>query len=95
MQRPVPATPRHKRSGQFVAAQLFDGLEDFAELEARIAALPTTQERGDALEVFAEAYLATQKIVLADEVWPFDATPIQILQELALDTPRDLGVDGV
>jgi len=95
MERSVPTTPRHKRSGQFVAAQLFDGLEDFAELEARIAALPTTQDRGDAFEVFAEAYLATQKIVQADEVWPFDATPIAVLQELALDTPRDLGVDGV
>jgi predicted helicase len=28
-------------------------------------------------------------------VWPFDAAPIAVLQDLALDTPRDLGVDGV
>jgi hypothetical protein len=40
------------------ACGLFDGLDSFTELEVRIAALPTHQDRGDAFEVFAEAYLA-------------------------------------
>ena len=49
---------------------LFDAIGTFGELENRISALPTNQDRGDAFEVFAEAYLATQKIVAAEEVWP-------------------------
>jgi hypothetical protein len=60
--------PRHRRCRHFVTSGLFDGLENFADLEARIAALPTKRERGDAFEVFAEAYLATQTIVGAEEV---------------------------
>jgi hypothetical protein len=48
-------------------------------LKARIAALPTERDRGDAFEVFAEAYLATQKIVGAEEVWPADQVPIAVL----------------
>lgn len=38
----------------FVARNLFDRLEGFADLETRIAALPTERDRGDAFEVFAE-----------------------------------------
>lgn len=35
-------------------------------------------ERGDAFEVFAEDYLATQKLVGAEEVWPADQVPIAL-----------------
>ena len=73
---------------------LFDLLESFAELEARLASLPTQQERGDAFEVFAEAYFATQKLVGAEEVWPADQVPIAVLQAHALPT-KDMGTDGV
>jgi len=38
------ARPGHPRSGYFIARRLFEGLEDFPELEARIAALPTEKE---------------------------------------------------
>ena len=31
-------------------------------------------------EVFAEAYLATQKLVGAEEVWPADQVPIAVLR---------------
>lgn len=56
--------PRHRRTGYFVAGRLFKVLDDFADLEARIAALPTQHDRGDdVFEVFAEAYLATQELV--------------------------------
>jgi hypothetical protein len=75
----LPRRPRHRRSGYFVANGLFEDLHRFAELEARIAALPTERDRGDAFEVFAEAYLATQKIVGAEEVWPADQVPIAVL----------------
>jgi hypothetical protein len=68
--------PKHRRTRRFVNSGLFDLLKSFSDLEARIAALPTQQDRGDAFEVFAEAYLATQKIVGAEEVWPADQVPI-------------------
>ncbi len=52
------------------------------------------QDRGDAFEVFAEAYLATQKLVGAEEVWPADQVPIAVLQACCLPI-QDMGADGV
>src|SRR5262245_4330216 len=86
--------PRHRRTVGYVARGLFDDLNSFAELEARIAALPTQNDRGDAFEVFAEAYLVTQKIVGAEAVWPADQIPIAILESCGLPI-KDLGADGV
>jgi len=86
---------RHLRGAQGSIQSIFDGLDTFAVLEARLAGLPSNQKRGDAFEVFAEAYLATQRITEADEVWPFNAIPLQEKQSLGLDTGRDMGVDGL
>ncbi|MFA6970612.1 MAG: Helicase associated domain protein [Gallionella sp.] len=85
---------RHSAAHRFIASGLFDGLNSFAEIEARISAQPGNKERGDAFEVFAEAYLATQKINEAREVWPFEAVPLEQRKLLSLDTGRDMGVDG-
>ena len=49
---------------------------------------------GDAFEVFAEAYLATQKLVGAEEVWPADQVPIAVLKACRLPI-KDMGADGV
>src|SRR4029077_6357130 len=49
---------------------------------------------GDAFEVFAEAYLTTQKIVEAEAVWPDDQVPISVLRECRLPL-KDMGADGV
>ena len=87
------ARPKHSRTGYFVARGLFDELDAFAGLEARIAELPV-DDRGDAFEVFAEAYLATQKVVGAEEVWPGDQVPIAVLQTCHLPI-QDMGADGV
>lgn len=86
---------QHNAAHRFLANGLFDDLTAFAELEARLSALPTNKERGDAFEIFAEAYFATQKIALAREVWPFEAMPLEQRRRLALDTGRDMGVDGL
>jgi predicted helicase len=88
------ARPKHRRSGHFAARHLFEGVEGFADLETRIAALPTERDRGDAFEVFAEAYLATQKLVGAEQVWPADQVPVAVLQAHALPS-KDMGTDGV
>ncbi len=87
-------TVRHSASRRFIEFGLFDHLKTFAEIEARISALSSNKERGDAFEVFAEAYLATQKINEAREVWPFEAIPLEQRKLLSLDTGRDMGVDG-
>jgi hypothetical protein len=67
--------PRERGYGEGNSPQ---GVEDCA----RVAALPAEQERGDAFEVFAKAYLATQK--LAEEVWPANQVPMAVLQACCL-----------
>jgi predicted helicase len=83
---------KHPKTNYFIQKDLFDGLSTFAELEARITALPES-ERGDAFEVFAEAYLQTQPIHQVEELWPEKALP-QSLRDL-LNIPSDAGIDGV
>ena len=71
-------TSKHSSGNRLQGNGLFDGLNSFDALEARISALPGNKERGDAFEIFAEAYFATQKIAQAQEVWPFEAMPPEI-----------------
>ena len=87
-------TSRHSATPRLLSSGFFDRLTSFNEVEARISALPGNKERGDAFEIFAEAYFATQKIAQAQEVWPFEAVPLAQRQALSLDTGRDMGVDG-
>ena len=51
--------PLHPKTREFAKSGLFAGLSSFEELEKRIAAIPENKGKGDAFEVFAEAYLAT------------------------------------
>jgi len=88
------AMARHPKATFFVQRHLFSGLNSFAELESKIAALPDEQARGAAFEVFAEAYLATQRKFDAAQVWPYGSVPLDILKNLSL-TVQDKGVDGV
>jgi predicted helicase len=88
------ATARHPQATFFVQRHLFSGLTSFAELESKIAALPDEKSRGDAFEVFAEAYLATQRKYDAAQVWPHSSVPLDILKKLGL-TQQDQGIDGV
>ena len=87
--------PKHPFVESFLNCGFLDGLVSFADFEARLASFGTNKERGDAFEVFAEAYLATQKIALAREVWPFESIPFERRRTLSLDTGRDMGVDGI
>jgi predicted helicase len=86
--------PRHAKAHQFVRSGLFREVSTFTALEARITALSTEQDRGDAFEVFAEAYFATQPIAQTKQVWPLSEVPTAIRSALGLVT-RDMGVDGV
>lgn len=87
------ATARHSKAGCFVQQRLFSELSAFVELEQRISNLPET-DRGPALEVFAEACLATQRVYQAREVWPGNSMPRALRQRLRLPS-ADMGVDGV
>ncbi len=71
---------KHSKAAAFVRSKLFADLTSFAQLESRIAALPDEKARGDAFEVFAEAYLATQRKHDAAHVWPHDYVPLDILK---------------
>lgn len=85
---------KHDYAHSIIRRGLLDGLVSFSELEKRISALPTEGERGDAFEAFAEAYLATQKIVQVEQVWPDRHIPLEILKAFKIPF-KDLGADGV
>jgi len=87
--------PKHSKTDYFFKKEFFKDLHSFTDLEQRIAALPTTKDRGDAFEVFAEAYLATQNITQTEEIWPFESIPNQVLNQFGLNTGNDMGVDGI
>jgi hypothetical protein len=86
--------PRHSKTRSSALRGLLDGLITFRELEVRISGLPGKRERGDAFEVFAEAYLATVAIERAKHVWPGANVPNSLRKQLAL-TIGDKGVDGI
>src|SRR6266481_1944674 len=86
--------PSHMAAGEFLQSGLFSGLSSFDELEDRIAALTEDWKRGDAFEVFAEAYLVTQRQHDASKVWPLSAVPIELLQRVSL-LSQDYVIDGV
>jgi superfamily II DNA or RNA helicase len=86
---------KHSQSSKFTASGIFKGLNSFTELEARISALSLEKDRGDAFEVFAEAYLATQPICQSKHIWPQTSAPSTLLISLGLPVSRDMGTDGL
>src|SRR6188768_881954 len=86
--------PCHGKASTYARAGLFRGLGSFDELERRIALLPTEKERGDAFEVFVEAYLSTDEMVQAADVWVTGTVPAGIRRALNLPS-NDYGFDGV
>src|SRR5438094_493399 len=86
--------PTHNSAAEFVQRGLYRGLQSFSELECRIESLPTELERGDAFEVFVEAYLNTEEVVQAEEVWVVGKVPPEIRRKLNLPS-SDYGYDGV
>ena len=86
--------PRHPASNKFVESGLYNDLSSFAELDERIRGLPET-ERGDAFEVFAEAYLATQRISQAKNIWPSLKLPPRLVNQFNLGKRKTVGLDGV
>lgn len=95
MEAPVNnAGPRHPLAKWFVGQFQLSALNSFEEFETKVAALPTERARGDAFEVFAEAWLATQRIPQARAVWPSNTSPLSLQKSLNLPL-KDMGVDGI
>jgi superfamily II DNA or RNA helicase len=87
-------SPTHPKTRSYLQRGLFDWLTSFRELEGRISGLATRGERGNAFEIFAEAYLATVAVEKAEHVWPGASVPYTLLKRLRL-TIGDKGVDGI
>lgn len=85
---------QHHKARRLVRQRLFSGVSAFCQLERRIADLPDEMSRGDAFEVFAEAYFATARKHDAQTVWPLTSIPGEVLKNLQLAI-QDYGVDGV
>lgn len=92
---------RHPLTKKFLQTGLFSGLRSFAELERRIEKLRADSEgatkklKGDAFEVFAAAYLATQRSQMAKRIWPrMQSVPPTIARRLGWK-PKDHGSDGL
>ncbi len=86
------ASPKHKQAYYFFNKGLFANLSSFVELENRISGLPE-MDRGNAFEVFAEAYFKTQNIDQVKEIWPEKQLPQNLRDQFGIQT--DAGVDGV
>jgi predicted helicase len=87
---------RHSAAHDLINKRVFDDLSSFRVLEDRISALGDENSKavGDALEIFVEAYLATQPIAQCEELWLVGQIPLQIRHDLIL--PNDAkGIDGV
>ncbi len=84
---------RHPRLNT-LPTDLFSELASFRALESRIALLDEELQRGDALEVFVEAYLQTHPLFQVKDLWLVGQIPGEVRKTLNL--PRDQkGIDGV
>ncbi|MDC0175566.1 Helicase associated domain protein [Planctomycetaceae bacterium] len=84
----------HPRAYEFSRSGLFRDIESFSELEERISELPTEIDRGAAFEVFAEAYLATQRRFQIKQIWSDRNIPRAAQKALKIPA-NDMGIDGV
>ncbi|MBF0622935.1 MAG: helicase associated domain-containing protein [Magnetococcales bacterium] len=67
-------TPRHPRAQELVQQGLFARLSTFSDLEERISLLPEIDQQA-AFAAFAEAFIATRRLVMALEIWPVPLKP--------------------
>jgi superfamily II DNA or RNA helicase len=89
-----PGAPSHPSASRFIQSGLFSNLKTFSELESRIEKLPTAKNKGDAFEVFAEAYLNLLSLEKFKYIWVDRKIPPKVRAKLKL-SPKDAGVDGI
>ena len=79
----------------FVKTGLFNKVSSFRVLEKRIEKLKDNQLKGDAFEVFVEAFLNTSDSFEAVKVYPSLAQTPAIIREQLKVGKKDKGIDGV
>ena len=86
----------HSTARHLISKGIFDDLDSFRVLEDRLSALGDENSKvvGDALEIFVEAYLATQPIAQCEETWLVGQIPLQVRNDLILPH-NTTGIDGV
>jgi superfamily II DNA or RNA helicase len=86
--------PKHPKVSKYEGLGLFRNRNSFAELDEAIGALPTEQERGEAFEVFVEAYFHIIRRHDFKKIWPIAVVPLNVLEALGIPV-NDNGFDGV
>ena len=75
--------------------QLIEGIKSWAELENRIAALPSEMERGEAFEEFCKPFFLLDAVFQFKEVYRQKEIPYSIKQRLGYQVNQDIGIDGL
>ncbi|WP_445785030.1 Helicase associated domain protein [Sphingorhabdus sp.] len=83
-------------SKAIIADGIFDGLQNFSQLEERISKLgdQNTKILGDAFEIFIEGYIATQQKFQVEQNWVVGKVPLEVREQLNLSAHGSLGIDG-
>jgi len=74
---------------------LTESISSWAELEARIAALPSEQERGEAFEQFCKAFFVLDPVFQFEKVYRQNEIPQSLRQKLGYPGIQDIGIDGL
>ncbi|MBF0157516.1 MAG: hypothetical protein HQL57_10065, partial [Magnetococcales bacterium] len=84
--------PKHPRASHHVTRGLFNELNGFRELETRLNVMPDPREREEVFQIFAEAFLATRRLVLTNLTQPAIAPPPVVIPGFRGTLPT--GADG-
>ena len=74
---------------------LAEGISSWAELEAKIAILPSEQERGEAFEQFCKAFFVLDPVFQFEKVYRQNEMPQSLRQKLGYPGIQDIGIDGL
>lgn len=87
---------KHVKAPLLISQGVFSSVKTFREFEQRVSNLfqTNTKAQGDALEIFVEAYLATQRLLQCQETWLVGDIPVQVREKLNLPN-NSKGIDGV
>jgi len=84
----------HPKSAYWIRQGIFDELQSFEVLEARVNKILEEKDRGDIFEIFIEGYLATQTINQCVKHWVVGNIPLSLRERYKL--PKDAtGIDGI
>ena len=77
--------PKHRAAARY--KHVVKGAHTFREVEARIEQIEEEKSKGDAFEVFSEAYVATQLQTEYQEFWPWGTVPLPVRRAVYMGNP--------